>query len=306
MKHLWLVVAAVLSCSQPGHAIYGPSLVRAAPSISTVACTESNFSHSQQIAGALRDENPVVVAELLGAALAELQNTPSTSALYPARAFCIHELLPSSLDADTDPSTRTLPTADVKQFQSLGIDYFYYEPDGRWTLREDPVDLNQLATTRLDSRWGREAFVMMTQIGWSKGGCREGPNQFLEVIEHGKRFLREYPNSEVSAEVRRSMADAYATWWSLSREDADSLRESSPIYAEWLNHSKEGTNSDGSSVNIYERGSQEAKQAAIGLYREYLKSQKEPDQQVQQRLKDLLENPNGSQTFDYFCADYED
>lgn len=306
MKRLWLVAATVLGCSQPGFAMYGPSLIRVDPSISTVACIESNFSHSQQIADALRNGNPVAVVELLGADLAELRKTPSTSALYPAMAFCIHELVPRSLGPNTDPSTRTFPTADVKRFESLGIEYFYYEPDGQWTLSEDPVDLDQLATTRLDSRWGREAFVMMTHIGWSKGACREGPNQFLEVIKHGKRFLSEYPNSEVSAEVRLSMAKAYATWWNLSREDANSLRENNPVYAKWFNHSREGTNSDSSSVNIYERGSQEAKQAAIELYREYLNSRKEPDQQVQRRLNDLLENPNGSHTFDYFCGDYED
>jgi hypothetical protein len=194
----------------------------------------------------------------------------------------------------------------VKQFESLGMEYFFYEPDARWNLREDPVDFVRLATRRLDSRWGREAFVMMTHLGWSEGGCREGPNQFLEVIQRSKRFLNEFPESEVSAEVRLSMANAYATWWNLSREDANSLRANNPVYAERLDKSREGANSDSSSVNPYDRGAEEAKDTAIELYREYLTSRNESDQEVQVRLKDLLDNPHGSNTFDYFCGGYED
>jgi hypothetical protein len=312
MKRLWLVAAIMAGCSQPGFAIYGPSLIRADRSVSSVACIESNFSHSQQIAEALpkdaealTKDDVAAILNVLGEALTELQNTPATSDLYPARSFCIHELAPESLAANEAKSLRTVPTADVKRFESLGLEYIYYEPDGRWTLRKDPVDLRQLATMHLDSRWGREAFLMMTRLGWSEGGCIEGPNQFLEVIQHGKQFLNEFPESEVSSDVRLEMADAYATWWNLSREDANSLKNS-PLYTEWLKTSRQDTTSDSPSTNVYIRGSQEAKQAAIELYREYLSSGKWPDQDVQVRLQDLIENANGSNMFEYFCAEFDD
>jgi hypothetical protein len=38
-----------------------------------------------------------------------------------------------------------VPTRDVVRFRDLELEYFYYGPDGEWTLREDPVDLNELA-----------------------------------------------------------------------------------------------------------------------------------------------------------------
>jgi hypothetical protein len=306
MKRFWLLAAIVVGGSQLGFALNDPSLVREDPRLSSLACIDANFSHSQQIAGALRNGGTNAILQVLADALTELQKTPATNDLYPARAFCIHELVPPSLSANTDASLRTVPTAEVKQFESLGMEYFFYEPDARWNLREDPVDFVRLATRRLDSRWGREAFVMMTHLGWSEGGCREGPNQFLEVIQRSKRFLNEFPESEVSAEVRLSMANAYATWWNLSREDANSLRANNPVYAERLDKSREGANSDSSSVNPYDRGAEEAKDTAIELYREYLTSRNESDQEVQVRLKDLLDNPHGSNTFDYFCGGYED
>jgi len=34
---------------------------------------------------------------------------------------------------------------------------------------------------------------MMTELGWSKGACQEGPDQFRLVIEHGEAFLAKYP-----------------------------------------------------------------------------------------------------------------
>jgi hypothetical protein len=63
-------------------------------------------------------------------------------------------------------------------------------------------------------------------------------------------------------------------------------------------------------TNNYVNGAKEAREAAIGLYRSYLATQKvrQPGaiQDVQHRLKQLRDNPNGSNTYDYFCGDYED
>jgi len=125
---------------------------------------------------------------------------------------------------------------------------------------------------------------MMTEIGWSKGSCQEGPDQFREVIRRGETFLRDYPDSEVSESVRLKLANAYATWWNVSRMKPDG-------YAD---------------PETYKPGALEAKQRAIELYQDHLKSQKLPSQEVLKRLKALQENPQGSETYDYFCEDYED
>jgi hypothetical protein len=185
----------------------------------------------------------------------------------------------------------------VGRFQELGLEYFYYEPDGRWVLRKNPVDLDELATRYLESQWGRQAFLMMTQLGWSQGACAEGPDQFREVIKHGTEFLFAYPASEVSDEVRLEMAGAYATWWNLSRDENASA---------WSNLSPDGTASGPSPTGRYKEGAKEAKEAAITLYRTYLSAHQDDTRKLQIQLRELQENPKGSNTFEYFCADYED
>ena len=172
----------------------------------------------------------------------------------------------------------------VRKFRDLGIEYFYYGPDGAWTLQKNPVDLNLLAKDFLDSEWGRQAFLMMTELGWSQGGCQEGPDQFREVIKRSEIFLKQYPNSEVSDNVRLELANAYATWWNVSQlaPNAYTVPEAYPV------------------------GAHEAKQRAIELYQSYLSKLTAPPNDVRDRLKELRQNPKGSGKYDYYCPDYED
>lgn len=284
MKHFWLSAAILSACSPLSWAIYGPSLTRADTSVSVRACQEGKFSRSQDIARALQSQNPNQIFHVLGDALKEWRATPSTSALYPARTFCIHELVPNGFPVRAGEATWNRRTNRPQTVQILGVEYFFYEPDGRWTLSHDPVDLNQLAT-QLNSPWGRQAFLMMTELGWSQGSCQEGADQFRKVIKHGEAFLVEYPNSEVSAAVRLEVANAYATWWNLSRSDPN-LPYSWP--------------------EMYKAGADEARQKAIVLYESYLDKQATSIPEVESRLKELRDNPKGSNTYDYFCPDYED
>ena len=236
----------------------------------------------------MRSGKPTEILRVMGDALKEWKTTPSSSTLYPARAFCIHELVPSWLPPgggpDASPSTWRQPTSFVMKFEELGIEYFYYSPDGAWNLRKDPVDLHQLATEYLSSRWGREAFLMMTRLGWSHGACQEGPDQFRQVIKHGEAFLTQYHDSEVSDKIRLEMANAYATWWNVANMEPDAY-----------------TNPES-----YKAGSLKAKQRAVELYKDYLRAHKEANKEVPKRLKALEENPKGSETYDYLCEDYED
>jgi hypothetical protein len=296
MRNIWLSVVVVVTCSRFGWAIYGPSLTRADVSVAVRACEEANFAHGAGIVHAMRGGHPAEIERIIGDALKEWKGTPANSALYAARAFCIHELVPNRLPAagpdpaaERQPTREDLvaerqPTPDVNRFQELGLEYFYYGPDGEWTLRKDPIDLNELALKHLDSRWGRQAFLMMTLLGWSQGACQEGPDQFRAVIKHGEKFLKKYPGSEVSNRVRLELANAYATWWNASQAEPDAY----------------------SNPANYKAGAPEAKRRAIELYREYIKVQKTPRADVRKRLKALQENPKGSDEFDYFCEDYED
>ena len=286
MKHVWLASTIIVACTSAGWGIYGPSLARADASVAMRACQEGKFRQGPQITKAIQSGNTADVLLIVRDTLDEWRGTSETSVVYAARAFCVHELIPSSLPPENPeaPVSSSQPTKDVRQFHNLGIDYFYYSPDGAWTLRENPVDLDQLATRHPESQWGRQAFLMMTLIGWSQGGCQEGPDQFRVVIAHSKKFLAEYPNSEVSDAIRLELAKSYATWWNLSRAKADEYTK----------------------PETYRAGSQEAKQEAIRLFREYLRAQESPAEDVERRLKALLENPKGSDDYDYWCADYED
>jgi hypothetical protein len=61
--------------------------------------------------------------------------------------------------------------------------------------------------------WADEAFVELSELGWSgKDDC------FREMIERGERFLAATPDSSRTPRVLFDVAQAYETWWSLSRD----------------------------------------------------------------------------------------
>lgn len=284
---MFLAGAILLAYSHSAWAMYGPSLTRTDPATELRACQEAKFSQSQQIIRAMSSRDYLDIARVLGGALAEIRATPSSSPLYPARAFCVHELVPDRLPPEGNVSSHEArqPTVAVRQFHEIDIDYFYYDPDGEWVLQKDPVDLDELAEQHLDSRWGRQAFLMMTRLGWSRGACTEGPDQFREVIRHGEAFLHAYPRSEVSDSIRLELARAYETWWNLSLPNAGE---------------------PGNEAARYKAGASTAKQRGIELYQEYLSRQKTAAPEARERLKALQENSKGSKHYDYFCEDYED
>jgi hypothetical protein len=281
-----LSVLILLAFSHPAWAIYGPNLTRADASIALRACQEANFAQGREIEKAMRSSDPKDILGVLGKTMKEWRNTPASSALHSARAFCLHEIVPARLQpGGTHASpTRPEPTATVQQFGELGIEYFYYGPDDEFTLKNDPVNLEKLAMEHQDSPWGQQAFLMMTRLGWSWGGCAEGPDQFREVIKRGETFLSKYPASEVSDRIRLEVANAYATWWNVANMEPDAYTD----------------------PRKYKAGAAEAKRRAIELYQQFLSAQKNPKPEVAKRLKNLQESPKGSNEWNYFCADYED
>lgn len=287
MRNVIGICALVIACCSPAWGIYGPSLARADAMVASGSCQESKFSNNSAVMQAMKSEKPEDALRVLGIALRELHNTPKTSQLYSAKAFCIHELVPSYLprEGNVGSPDSVRPTTLVLEFGQLGIQYSYYDPDAQWVLQRNPVDLNELASQHLDSRWGREAFLMMTRIGWSQGGCAEGPDQFREVIKRAEPFLTNYPRVEVSDDVRLELANAYATWWNLSQSAPN------PPY---LN------------PETYKPGAATAKRKAIKLYQEYIDRQKAELADVRKSLQSLQHDPKGSNQYDYFCADYDD
>jgi len=93
---LWVLL--LIMGSHPARAIYGPDLARTNRALASYACQEGNFQQSERIAKAVASGKVEDVLQVLGSAAKEWRETPTTSPLYPARAFCLHELIPSIIN----------------------------------------------------------------------------------------------------------------------------------------------------------------------------------------------------------------
>jgi hypothetical protein len=271
-----VAVSLLFLTSARSWAAYSPALARADSLLAIQACREAAFSQGRAIGRAVQSKNLTDIKNVLGAALKEWRATALTSPTYPAKAFCIHELIPASLPKGSGA------VDEAKRFEVLGVVYVYYEPDDAYLLRGNPVDLAQLAITCIRSPWGQQAFLMMTRLGWSQGACQEGPDQFKAVIAHGHEFLKRFPDSAVAPAIRLEVAKAYTTWWNLSQHLRD--RYVNP--------------------DAYKAGAETARRKAIELYLNP-RMKALADHTVPERVR-ALRSRSSTNTYDYFCADYED
>lgn len=66
--------------------------------------------------------------------------------------------------------------------------------------------------------WGELAFVTLINMGWDTTVCcGKGSDRFREVIRRGEEFLTERPQARHRLDVLFALAQAYETWWSLSK-----------------------------------------------------------------------------------------
>jgi hypothetical protein len=74
--------------------------------------------------------------------------------------------------------------------------------------------------------WGERTFVLLLERGWdTTSTCDKGAEQFRGVIRQGETFLQERPASSQRAVVTLLVAEAYATWWSLSLESRQGMSD---------------------------------------------------------------------------------
>ncbi len=98
------------------------------------------------------------------------------------------------------------------KYDQLGAGY-YYSRDLLWRIWADYPH----------TVWGERAFVLLLDRGWDTSfTCEKGGDQTREVIRQGESFLRQHPGSPYRAVVKLLVAEAYASWWSLSNESAGS------------------------------------------------------------------------------------
>ncbi|MES1241280.1 MAG: hypothetical protein ABUT39_06635 [Acidobacteriota bacterium] len=96
---------------------------------------------------------------------------------------------------------------------------FVWRPD---TLMVEALHANLLKPAEggipLQEDWSDEAFLALQDDGWAGQDGQEGC--FRQVIEHGESFLKERPGTR-TAQVLFDVAQAYETWWSLSRDTGE-------------------------------------------------------------------------------------
>lgn len=115
---------------------------------------------------------------------------------------------------------------------------FVYSHDLLWRLWRD------YAATE----WGERAFVLLLDYGWDTSPtCEKGAEQFREVIRQGQSFLEQRPSSTQRGVVALLVGEAYATWWSLSKETS-------------------GEMSDYIDPKRYEKGAEDARIRAVGYF----------------------------------------
>jgi hypothetical protein len=89
----------------------------------------------------------------------------------------------------------------------------YYPHDLLWRIWQDYPATD----------WGERAFVLLLDRGWDTSStCEKGEDQTREVIRQGESFLQQRPGSPYRGAVTLLVAEAYASWWSLSNEPAGS------------------------------------------------------------------------------------
>ena len=132
------------------------------------------------------------------------------------------------------------------QLATSGLNFQWDELAGGWAYSHDLVW--KVWQEFPSTAWGEQAFLLLESHGWdTRVGCQAGSDQFRQVIQNGERFLQQHPRSRNRLEVLLNVAQAYETWWSLSKASGHD------DYVEPAN---------------YQSGAEPARQKAIQLYQQ--------------------------------------
>jgi len=135
----------------------------------------------------------------------------------------------------------------LEKLAGYGLQYQWLELGGGWAYRHDL--LGRIWRDYPASRWAEAAFALLLNQGWDTDKtCGNGSDQFRLVIRHGEPFLTQRPRSPQRAEVLFAVAQAYETWWSLSRSSV----------TDYVNPAE------------YQQGADRARHRAIAYYEELL------------------------------------
>ncbi len=127
----------------------------------------------------------------------------------------------------------------------FGLTYWWNALAIGWEYQHDL--LQRVRNEYGETLWGEYAVVLLLRMGCRSGACcPEGTDQFRVVIRTGEGFLARQSQDAHRLVVLSDLAEAYETWWSLSRahendsyversryqEGADAAREKAIAYYE--------------------------------------------------------------------------
>jgi hypothetical protein len=164
--------------------------------------------------------------------------------------------LPNSAALNGQYASRTAKLKD-----SDGMHFVWSQLAGAWIYQHDL--LWAIWKDAPASEWGQDAFFLLLESGWDTSGvCRNGSDQFRNVITQGESYLATNPQAANRLPVLFLVAQAYETWWSLS---------------EWWSCSPVLDPSPAPCVPMpaaaqYQSGAAQARQKAIADYAELLKA----------------------------------
>jgi hypothetical protein len=122
----------------------------------------------------------------------------------------VANLLPDTRTPDPGSNERT------ENIAGFALHYRWSPLAAEWEYQHDL--LRQVWREHPSTEWGAEAFLMLESIGWDTSAvCGKGTDQFRTVIGLGEKFLAEHPTNPRRVQVVFEIAQAYETWWSLSR-----------------------------------------------------------------------------------------
>jgi len=99
--------------------------------------------------------------------------------------------------------------------------------------------------------WGEEAFLLLLRRGFNLApGCKTA-DLFREVILRGEEFLKTHTKTKLRVNILFLLAEAYETWWSLSRCLLDYYEPLISVYG-----------------LAYTEGAEDARQKAVKIYSE--------------------------------------
>ncbi len=151
---------------------------------------------------------------------------------------------------------------------------FVYSHDLLWRLwRDYPA-----------TESGERAFVLLLDHGWDTSPtCEKGAEQFRDVIRQGETFLQQRPSSPQRGVVTFLVAEAYATWWSLSKETRVDM-------------------SDYVDAKQYQNGAEDARIKAIGYFEQVV--QLAPEKKLGEYTRQVLpalRDREALDTYRFYC-----